>query len=193
MEILIVTNKFPLRQREGIFLKERLILIFFYALGIILFPNIILKKPKKDRLIVFFLTGFTANLLDEFMINKKRVKYPVRTFKRFTQKSILFDYLIFPMICTIYTKTTARSKTLQTIGIAALFSMGITLFELLLEKKTKLIKWIRWSAAHNFISLTFYFLMSNAVIGGINKLGKLDIHFASEEKNKNEIYNSSHQ
>lgn len=156
-------------------MKERLILIFFYALGFILFPKIILRKPEKDRLIVFFLTGFIANILDEFMINKNRVSYPIRIFKRLTKKSILFDYLIFPIICTIYTQTTSRSRPIGVVGIASVFSLGITLFEWLLERKTKLIKWGRWSAAHNFISLTLYFLISRAVIASINKLGKLKL------------------
>lgn len=163
---------------------EKLILRGFFVLGIGLFPVIVLRKPAKDRLIVFFLTGFLASLLDGMMVRAKRVAYPLRIFKRFGEKSILFDYLIFPLCCTLFIQVTSHSKPSVILGKAVLFSFPITLFEWLLEQKTHLIEWFRWSSVHTFLSVTLYFLMTRVMIGGINKFTKLGLLEKGNDKDE---------
>ncbi|GGB49129.1 hypothetical protein F3157_19605 [Virgibacillus dakarensis] len=153
---------------------EKIILRGFFALGLGLLP-ILFRKPSKNLLITFFLTGFLANLLDEFMVKTRRVKYPVRLFKRFSDKSILFDFLMLPIACTLFIKATSKSKCSSIIGKAFLFSVPMTAFEWLLERKTRLIRWIRWSVVHNLISLTLYFLGARGFIGGINTYSGMDL------------------
>jgi len=152
---------------------EKLILRGFFVLGIGALPFIILRKPVKDWMIVFFLTGFFANLLDDFMVKSKRVRYPVRLFQKYSDKSILFDLLIFPICCTLFIQATYQSKLPAILGKAFLFSVPLTAFEWLLEQKTHLIKWIRWSTTHTLVSVTLYLLMTRLVIELIRKSKRL--------------------
>ncbi|MFD1169705.1 CBO0543 family protein [Oceanobacillus caeni] len=142
-------------------------------MGIGALPFILLRKPAKDWMIVFFLTGFFANLLDEFMVKSKRVIYPVRLFEKYSDKSILFDFLIFPICCTLFIQATYQSKLPAILGKAFLFSVPLTAFEWLLEQKTHLIKWIRWSTTHTLVSVTLYLLTTRLVIAIIRKSKRL--------------------
>lgn len=153
-------------------------------LGLGLLPFAFLRKqPVKDWVIVFFFTGFLASLLDGLAVKTKRIMYPIRLFPTLFNKSVVFDYLLFPIICTFYIQSTHRSTLLGTLGKVFIFSVPVTILEWMLERKTYLVDWIRWSGMHTFASITLYLLSARGIISLINKFSKIKL-LENNEKEK---------
>lgn len=88
------------KQNELIFL--RILFLFRFSIGALI--QLFRKPPIKDWLIVFLLKSYIASLLDNIVVKKGFIKYPVRTFKLF-DISVLFSYLIFPVTCVFLIKS----------------------------------------------------------------------------------------
>lgn len=136
---------------------EKFILRGLLISGLAFLPFLFRKPPTKDWIIVFFLKGFLSGLIDHYVVVTDRVKYPVRFFSKLYNVHLLFDALLFPIVCVCYNQLTYHNKPLLTLIKAFWFSIPMTLIEWYLERKTNLITWKKWSALHTFISETLMF------------------------------------
>jgi hypothetical protein len=145
-------------------------LLFF---GLLLLPFSIRRTNRKDWIIVFFLKGFTSSLLDTFLTKKKKVSYPKRFLPHYFEINVLFDYLLFPITCVFFNQTTYHSNFKGILLKAFLFSLPMTIVEVLFEKYTKLITFKNnWTSWHTLFSEMISFIATRLFIGLLRKYSK---------------------
>ncbi|WP_160725377.1 CBO0543 family protein [Bacillus sp. USDA818B3_A] len=144
----------------------RLLLLF----GIISLLYSIRKPPVKDWLLIFLFKGFISSILDNLLVKKGYLKYPVNLFTSFDY-SFIFDYLIYPVTCLFYNQLTMKSNILGILFKTLYFSVPMSVAEHFLEKHTRLIKFNKgWTSLTSFFALTFTFLISRTFIAIVRKM-----------------------
>ncbi|MEK3854346.1 CBO0543 family protein [Cytobacillus sp. FSL H8-0458] len=155
---------------------ERNLLRSLFMFGIGAFFHLVRKPPIKDWLIVFFLKSYIATFLDNLLVRKGYLKYPVNLFKTF-DVSVLFSYIIFPITCVYFNQQTRNSGLKGILLKSLIFSIPSAIAEHFLEKHTQLIKYKKsWNSYYSFISIMATFLLTRGIMGVISK---------SSEKQKN--------
>ncbi|KKI92881.1 hypothetical protein WQ54_06770 [Bacillus sp. SA1-12] len=132
-------------------------------IGIFSFFNLIRKPPMKDWIIIFLLKSYISTFLDNLAVKNGYIKYPLKLFKSF-DISVIFSYLLFPVSCIYYNQLTDHFKIIGTFFITFAFALPMALFENILEKKTRLIKYQKsWGFPHSFGSLFITFITVRAI------------------------------
>ncbi|MBM7652757.1 CBO0543 family protein [Neobacillus cucumis] len=148
---------------------EKNILRALLIFGIISFINLIRKPPAKDWLLIFLFKGFLSSILDNIVVKKGYIKYPIKLFKSF-DFSFIFDYLLYPITCVYYNQVTKKSNILGIVVKTFYFSIPMAVTEHLLEKKTSLLKFKKgWNSFTSFWTLSITFLISRAFIAIVRK------------------------
>ncbi len=146
---------------------EKRLLRLIFGCGIFLFIHVLRKPPLKDWLIIFLLKSYIASILDNILVKKGYLKYPVNLFK-FFDISVVFSYLIFPVSCVYFNQVTKGSNFLGILYKCLIFSFPSALIEHFLEKNTKLITYKRsWTSVHSFFSIASTFLIVRFLMGFI--------------------------
>jgi uncharacterized membrane protein len=115
------------------------------------------------------LKSYIASILDNLLVKKGYLKYPVNLFKIF-DISALFSYLIFPISCIYFNQVTKNSSIKGILLKCVLFSLPSAIAEHWLERNTKLIKYKKsWTSFHSFISIFSTFLMVRFLMTLIRK------------------------
>ncbi|MCM3600403.1 hypothetical protein M3175_06645 [Robertmurraya korlensis] len=149
---------------------EKNLLRLITGIGILSFINLLRKPPLKDWLIIFLLKGYIASILDNLLVKKGYLQYPVNLFK-FFDISAVFSYLVFPVSCIYFNQVTKNSNIFGILFKCLLFSLPSTLFEHWLQKNTKLIKYKKsWSSFHSFFSIASTFLIVRFLMGIIRRV-----------------------
>lgn len=147
--------------------------------GILSFFNLIRKPPMKDWIMIFLIKSYIATFLDNLAVRNGYIRYPVKLLKSF-DISVIFSYLIFPITCIYFNQLTKQSKIVGTLITCIAFSVPMALFENILEKNTKLIKYKRnWSWIHSLCSIFFTFII-------VRSLYKLINSNAEKQSNENQ-------
>ncbi|WP_010530274.1 CBO0543 family protein [Lentibacillus jeotgali] len=136
---------------------EIILLWLFLILGIILLTVSLKKQPLKDWLLCLLAAAYFASPLGDLVVKYEFLSYPVQLFPQF-QSSILYEYLLLPLMCLFYFQSTYHKGIFSCIWQAFLYSAVLTTFEVLLEIKTALIDYIHWGWFSSFIT-QFLFLL----------------------------------
>jgi len=138
---------------------EKITLRILCVIGIASFLNLLRKPPLKDWLIIFLLKSYIASILDNLLVKKGYLTYPVKLLKTF-DVSVLFSYLLFPVSCIYFNQITKSSNVLGILAKSLLFSVPSTLAEHWIERNTNLIRYKKsWTSIHSFISIASTFLL----------------------------------
>jgi hypothetical protein len=149
---------------------ERRILSGLLAIGLGLLPVVFKRDKLKDWIIIFFLKGFLSSFLDSTVTKQKKVSYPVRFLPEYFRINVLFDYLLFPITCVAYNRLTYHSNAIGIFLKAFLFSIPMTVTEVIFERNTKLIKFHNgWRWYDTLLSETAIFLFIRIFIGAVRK------------------------
>ncbi|WP_456276056.1 CBO0543 family protein [Bacillus sp. AK128] len=145
---------------------DKKLLKIFLCIGFLLIPFAFKREGLKDWMIVFFLKGYISSFIGTVVVRNNQLSYPVRFMRKFFRISILFDYLLFPLICVFFNRVTVNKNSLATIGYAIVFSLPMTILEVILERFTDLIKYKNnWSWLITLITLTITFLFVRVSLG----------------------------
>jgi len=148
---------------------EKNVLRALFIFGIISLIHLIKKPPTKDWLLVFLFKGFLSSILDNLVVKKGYVTYPIKLFKSF-DFSFIFDYLLYPVACVHFNQVTKKSSIPGILLKTLYFSIPMAVTEHFLEKKTKLLKFKKgWNSYTSFITLSITFLISRAFIAIVRK------------------------
>ncbi|HZG70947.1 MAG TPA: CBO0543 family protein [Chondromyces sp.] len=148
---------------------EKNVLRLLFVIGIGSFFNLVRKPPLKDWLIIFLLKSYIASILDNLLVKKGYLKYPVRLFKTF-DISVLFSYLLFPVTCIYFNQVTKNSSIPKILLKCFMFSAPSALAEDWIEKRTNLITYKRsWTSIHSFFSIFSTFLIVKFLMTLIKK------------------------
>ncbi|WP_319003536.1 CBO0543 family protein [Bacillus shivajii] len=131
--------------------------------------------------------GYISSFIASFVVKNKNITFPIRFLPKYFDISILFDYLIFPLLCVFFNRTTLKMNPTKSIFLSLCFSFPMTLLEIILERHTDLIKYKRnwnWIITYSSLAMTFLFirlLMSIIRKLNIEKEGQSD-HAANLSK-----------
>lgn len=140
---------------------QKNLLRFILGIGLLLIPFTFKREKLKDWLLIFFLKGYITSFMDQIIVKNKHISYPTRFLPKYFKSSILFDYLLFPLLCVFYNRTSLNSKPIWTFLQSFLYSMPMTFFEAILERKTKLIHYSKnwnWIITYSSLVTTFLFV-----------------------------------
>ena len=75
---------------------RKLLLRVLFVIRIVSFLNSLRKPPLKDWLIIFLLKSYIASILDNLLVKKGYLTYPVKFLKTFDVR-VIISYLLFPV------------------------------------------------------------------------------------------------
>ncbi|WP_437834648.1 CBO0543 family protein (plasmid) [Niallia taxi] len=146
-------------------MKDKTILNIITIIGLSGWSIFCRKGPIKDWLLVYLFKAVITALIDVPIARKKIVQYPTRYFPKLYETNIIFDYVIFPLVCVIYSQFTNRMNGIKVILFVFILSIPMTLIEGLLERKTMLIHYSdKWNWLHTFTYLTVTFWLSRLFV-----------------------------
>lgn len=149
---------------------DKKLLRIFSGIGIFLIPFAFRRNNLKDWLLVFFIKGYISSILATILVQKKKFRYPVRLVPNIFKISMIYDYLLFPLLGVFFNQTTLNSKPIQIFFQSLLFSTPMTIVEALLERYTKLIEYKKgWNSFTSFWTLTTTFLFIRLFMSIIRK------------------------
>ena len=146
---------------------QKKLLRIILGVGLLLIPFAFKREKLKDWLLIFFLKGYISSFLDQIIVKKKHVAYPVRFMSKYFDSSILFDYLLFPILCVFYNRTSEKSNLHSIFLQPFIYSTPMTVLEVILEKKTNLIRYKKkwnWLITYSTLVITFLFVRVFIVI-----------------------------
>ncbi len=118
----------------------------------------------RDWIVIFLFKSHLDCLWGGPVIKLNMLEYPNRFLPTYYERSLLFEFWVFPILCVLYNQVTMRRGIGPIIYYAALFSAVITLIEYPLELYTNLIHYIDWSWFTTFYTLLITFLISRTFI-----------------------------
>ena len=140
---------------------QKKLLRIVLGVGLLLIPFAFKREKLKDWLLIFFLKGYISSFLDQIIVKKKHISYPVRFMSKYFDSSILFDYLLFPILCVFYNRTSEKSNLHSIFLQSFIYSTPMTVLEVILEKKTNLIRYNKnwnWLITYSTLVVTFLFV-----------------------------------
>ena len=150
---------------------QKKLLRIILGVGLLLIPFAFKREKLKDWLLIFFLKGYISSFLDQIIVKKKRISYPVRFMSKYFDSSLLFDYLLFPLLCVFYNRTSEKSNLHSIFLQSFIYTTPMTVLEVILEKKTRLIKYNKdWNWLITYSTLVVTFLFVRSFIAIIRKL-----------------------
>jgi len=148
---------------------ERIALWMFLTIGIILMFIGFRKPLTKEAILVFFMKAYFSTFIGVIVVEEKLLTYPVSFLSGYFDTSILFEYLLYPIVCTFYYRTSHDSTFFGIVMQAVLYSTAITIIEVILEKYTDLIDYHTWTWYYTFVSIFLLSLFVRILMLLINK------------------------
>lgn len=151
--------------------KKLLRLMMVFTLGLV--PFLLRKPPIKDWLFVFFLDGLSNGFIDQILVRKNYLKYPVRILPKLFKHHIVFDHILYPTFTIIYNQLTMNDKPLKAFLKLLIIVIPLTGIEFVADRKTHLIKWKRkWTFYHTFIWVMFKSSFTRIIIAVVRKISE---------------------
>ncbi|UOQ93929.1 hypothetical protein MUO14_02805 [Halobacillus shinanisalinarum] len=146
---------------------EIILLWIFYILGATLLLFSLKKPPRRNWLLIYFTTAYFAVFLGNLIVEYHFLTFPVTLFKHL-DGSVLFEFLLFPVICIYYYQTTYHSAIFGIVWQAAVYSGALTIVESFLEMYTDLIKYLQWDWYYTWISVFIFMVIVRSSMGLLN-------------------------
>jgi hypothetical protein len=151
---------------------EKTMIKGLFALCAVWFPFVIRKPSVKEMLIVFFAKGILSTLIDAYVVNTKKIKYPVRPFPKIFNTNILFDLVFFPLLSVIWVRQSYKDKLPGILLKSLTWSVPMSIAQWYMEKTTRLFKWKKWSIFHTFASISFTLLTIRGLAAVVKRTDK---------------------
>lgn len=120
----------------------------------------IFKPPFNEWALVYFMSGFIAVFIAVILVEHERFEFPIRFLSAYFSTSLLYEYLVLPISCVLFNKTSYFSSFKRSFVIACVYSIALTVAELILLLQTELIIYHNWTLLHTFVSLILFLLAS---------------------------------
>lgn len=135
-------------------MHERNILKLSLSLGLAMMPMVIRRSHFKIWSAIYIANAVTSHIMDRFLVDAKRLKYPVRLAPKIFKINIVYDYFICPLLSVLYCQSSYKSKLLSAIIQGFLFAVPQVAIEYSAERKTKLIKYMNgWTWFHSYLGI----------------------------------------
>ncbi|MFP3125602.1 hypothetical protein OH784_23240 [Ectobacillus funiculus] len=152
---------------------EKIILWSLLIIGIVLLFFSLRKPPIKNWILIFLLTSFFSMFLGVLVVEEKMLEYPIRFLSHYFTSSILYEHLLFPVVCIYFYQTTYHSRYINMVIQCLLYTSALTSIEIIFERYTELIKYYTWTWVYTFISTFFLMMFVRILMQLINKKEKI--------------------
>lgn len=88
------------------------------------------------------------------------IEYPVREFVKANATSFSFEYFIYPSLCVIFNLRYPTETKWKKWAWFLAFPTAMTILEVVLERKTGLIRYVHWNGFYSWVTLLLTFLLS---------------------------------
>jgi len=150
-----------LKLRRPIMNKEIIILIASWITIIISLILFVPKDKLRQASVIFFFKQLMTWLIGLLVAQYKLIEYPVREFAYATRTSFTFEYFIYPSLCVLFNLHFPEEKSyIRQFLYYCYFCTAMTVFEVLCEKYTNVIKYIHWTWYLSWITLFITFYLS---------------------------------
>ncbi|WP_332635051.1 CBO0543 family protein [Halalkalibacter flavus] len=140
-------------------LKDEIILKLIWLVTIGLLFKYIPKNKLRHGILAFLYKQVVTWVFGLLVVEKGLIKYPVRFFKKANKSSFSFEYFLYPSFSAIFNLNYPENKNRFIKFIYYIFHAGIiTIIEVLAERYTNIIKYVKWKWYWSFITLgiTYY-------------------------------------
>lgn len=148
---------------------EKIILWSLLIIGISLLFFSLRKPLIKNWLLIFLLASCLTTFLGVLVVEEKWLEYPVRFLGNYFSSSLLYEYLLFPVVSIYFYQTTYHSRYLNIVLQCILYTTVLTIIEVYLERYTDLIEYHTWTWLHTYISTFFLMMLVRILLQLINK------------------------
>ncbi|MFC7064151.1 CBO0543 family protein [Halobacillus seohaensis] len=149
---------------------EIIVLWSLWVVGFVLLLIILTKLPFWEWLLVYLLTAYFSITLGVIIVEENLLSYPVKSFNQHFDSSVLFEYLLFPVICLYYYRTSYHSTYKGILLQGAVYSSVITIVEYFIERYTDLVEYEKWTLIYTFISELILMLFIILLMKKIKKM-----------------------
>ncbi|MDQ1004958.1 hypothetical protein QFZ28_005498 [Neobacillus niacini] len=148
---------------------ERIILWALLLVGITLLIFSLRKPFIKDWILIFLLNAYLSTLIGVLVVEENMLEYPIRFLDNYFTSSLLYEYLLFPVVCIYLYQKTYNSSFKGIFLYCLLFTSALTVIEVLLERYTDLIEYHTWTWMHTFISTFILMFFIRSIMQLINQ------------------------
>lgn len=140
---------------------DKILIIVAWIITAIALILLVPKNRIREAWVIFLFKQFLTWILGIAMVELRLIEYPVRFFAYANKTSFSFEYYIYPAICVIFNLhyPENRNKIIQFLHFVA-YCTGISIFEVLCEHYTNIIKYTGWTWYYTWISLFITFFIS---------------------------------
>ncbi|WLR59215.1 CBO0543 family protein [Guptibacillus hwajinpoensis] len=135
--------------------KDKGILYLIWIVTAALLFKYIPRNKIRHGLVIMLFKHVVTWFFGLLVVEKGFIQYPVRFFRKANRTSFTFEYFVYPAFCAIFNLNYPenRNKIIQLLYY--LFHVGIiTTGEVIAEKYTNLIKYVKWKWYWSFITLS---------------------------------------
>ncbi|MFD2924727.1 CBO0543 family protein [Halobacillus naozhouensis] len=143
---------------------EPIILWFLLILGLSLLIIIMRNLPFKEFLFGYLLTSYFSIIIGVFVVEEEMLHYPSKLLGKHFDSSLLFEYLLFPVVCLYFYRTTYYSSHIGILLQATIYTSALTAVEIAFEKYTSLIEYHTWTGVHTFFSVLSFMIFIRVLI-----------------------------
>lgn len=141
--------------------KEVILLITAWIVTVIVLIVFVPKNKFREAQVIFFFKQLLTWFLGLTVAQLGLIIYPVREFPNATKTSFSFEYFIYPAVCVVFNLHYPEGKSLKRQFVHYfVYCSAITIFEVLCERYTNIIKYIHWTWYITWITLFITFFMS---------------------------------
>lgn len=139
---------------------EYIILIASCGIAIVSVFFLVPKDKIKDAWLIFLIKQSITWISGLYVVQKGWIEYPVREFfDKASNTSFEFEFIVYPVLCVFFNLYyPQRGSSLVKLRHYVVYCSAITLFEIILENHTMLIKYTGWTWYWTWLTLfiTFY-------------------------------------
>jgi hypothetical protein len=144
---------------------ERWIIRSGIIFGIVSFPTLFRKRPRKLWVSLFLINCIVNYAFNKSLVTTKKIKYPVRFLPKIFKINFVYDYLVCPYLSIWYCRSTYNSNISGVLGKLLLWGLPQAAYEIWLEKRTKLMEFKgNWKWFHSLFLVFVVKLLSRGVL-----------------------------
>ncbi|QPC46773.1 CBO0543 family protein [Mangrovibacillus cuniculi] len=133
-------------------------------------PFLFKRRNMYELFVVFFSKGVVSTLLDAYVVNSKRIAYPVRPFPDVFKTNIVFDMLFFPLCSVLWIRQCYKDSVTGVLWKSLTWSIPMSGAQWVLQRYTNLLEWRRWNVLYTFVSVTFTLIIIRILIEVLRRL-----------------------
>lgn len=143
--------------------NEFLLVILMWIIGLISFI-LFTPKNRRRRLIFAFLVCKTIAWLNNLLqVKFNIILFPFREFPKASEVLVTTGYFVYPLLCGFYIIFEPKVNLISRFLYLIIWTTGLTVFEVILETYTNLIKYIHFAWYWTWVDFFCLFALTNII------------------------------